>query len=163
MTVQGERPASTGDDEKQMGMVQMLLHDMPPWQKSILSFFMIVPLALALSGLVLQVNVGSIIQALINEQLTRSREQTVGTITTSLNESTASLSEQISGLQQEALATSNRLDRLEERTNDMVTLSVSRIDKLETRAEELSKSINDIKVYICDTDQQLRGDCALLR
>lgn len=154
---------TAGHDDKQLGVIQMLLYDMHPWQKSILSFFMIVPLALALSGLVLQVNVGSIIQALINEQLTRNREQTVGTITSSLNQSTASLSEQIAALQREGLSTSSRLERLEERTNDMLTLSISRIEKLESKTDELTKSINDIRVYICDTDEKRRGDCALLR
>src|SRR5690606_25839745 len=122
MTDTSEASASTAKDlgsvaagdDKQMGVINVLLHDMPPWQKSILTFFLIVPIALALSGLILQVNVGSIIQAIINEQLAQNREQTVGSITESLNRSTSSLSDQIAALQTEATKSANRLDRLEE-------------------------------------------------
>ena len=163
MSDDGNNPVIAAGDDKQLGVIELLLHDMPAWQKSILSLFLIVPIALALSGLILQVNVGSIIQALVSEQLAQNREQTVGTITNSLQQSTTSLSEQIAAVQREALTSSNRLDRLDERTNEMLNVSISRIDKLEVKTDELSKSINDIKIYVCDNDQKRRGDCVLLR
>lgn len=163
MSEDSNNPVIAAGDDKQLGVIELLLHDMPAWQKSILSLFLIVPIALALSGLILQVNVGSIIQALVSEQLAQNREQTVGTITNSLQQSTASLSEQIAAVQREASTSSNRLDRLEERTNEVLNVSISRIDKLEVKTDELSKTINDIKIYVCDSDQKRRGDCVLLR
>jgi hypothetical protein len=163
MTDTREEPPTEQSDDKQLNVIQMVLHDMPPWQKSILTFFLIVPIALALSGLILQVNVGSIIQAVINEQLSQNREQTVGSITSTLNQSTASLSEQISVLQRETISGGARLDRLEERTRDILALFTSRIEKIEQKTDELAKSVNDIKIYICDTDGKTRGDCPLLR
>jgi len=156
--------ASVGaGDDKQMRVINVILHDMPPWQKSILTFFLIVPIALALSGLILQVNVGSIIQALVNEQLAQNREQTVGSITETLNKSTSSLSDQIAAVQTDSTKSVNRLDRLEERTNDFLGVFTSRLDRVEQRTDELTKTVNDIKVYICDTDQKQRGDCPLMR
>lgn len=156
-------PTTHEDGNKELGVIQLLLHDMPAWQKSILSFFLIVPIALALSGLILQINVGAIIQALINEQLAQNREQTVGRIRDSLQESTATITEQSAAMQREAAIASGRLDRLEERTNDHLSIAAARIEKLELRTEDIGNSVNDIKVYICDNDGKERGNCALLK
>ena len=126
------------DKQDAKNVIQLILDGMPPWQKSILTFVMIAPLALALSGLVLQVNVGSIIQAIFNEQMRRSSDQTVLSVRTTITEQMRPVLEQLA-------VTSNRLDAVERRTDD------------------LAKAINSIKIYICDTDTKARGNCALMK
>lgn len=121
-----------------MGVIQMILSGMPAWQKSILTLFMIAPLVLALSGMILQVNVGAIIQAIVSEQLTKSREQTVSAVKGDIVAQTKTVS-------------------------DMLSQAISRMDALERRTDQNTRDINSIKVYICDTDAKTRGNCPLMR
>lgn len=62
-------PATNSRD----GLVQQLFGALPPRARALLLYFLMFPIAIAISGMLLQVNVGSLIQ----ESLSKSRKETV--------------------------------------------------------------------------------------
>lgn len=62
-------------DKSKHGLVQTFMEDLHPISKTILSVLLIIPLTLTISGLLLNINVGSIIERYIDLSLKKQEEQ----------------------------------------------------------------------------------------
>lgn len=134
-------------EEQHTSLIDKLFDRMPAWQRSILLFFMILPLTLALSGLLLQVNVGGILSRYIDylyeaqKVQTRDIDKIVDDGTTAVQGDIAASRESIEAM----LAAFNLRLGIVERAVDSINSRVGKIER-----------------YICDTDgKRGYGACAL--
>lgn len=83
------------DSPKPTGMLKELFSQLPPVARTILMWMLLFPIAVAISGMLLQVNVG----ALIQDSLRQGRTQTVDVVSEMLRERLAKLDKQIDDIQ----------------------------------------------------------------
>jgi uncharacterized protein YlxW (UPF0749 family) len=84
------------DSPNRAGMLKELFGALPPLARTILMWMLLFPIAVAISGMLLQVNVG----ALIQDSLKQSRGQTVDVVSEMLRERLAKLDKQIDDIQE---------------------------------------------------------------
>ena len=126
--------SETPSEERSHGMVQQLLRDMPPVAKTVLMWFLLFPVALAISGMLLQVNVGAIIQA----SLMQSRDQTVDVVGTMLTEKMADME--------------RRLAAVENASTSSIKYG-GQIDTLDKRVTTVEQQVRQLRDWACDNDK----------
>lgn len=97
--------------------VKELLNMLPKPARTVLLWIIMFPLALAIGGMLLQVNVGALIQSAVNRSVSETRSDTVDIVNTMLNDRINSLDHRMAVMEEtmrlQGDKTDKRLARLE--------------------------------------------------
>lgn len=144
--------------DKNQGIIQMVLDGMHPTIKAILFGCLAFPLFLALSGMILNLNVGSIIQ----KKLDANSDQTVTAIESAMSAQVSDMSRRLDGF----IDTSNRQNAELRAAMQAVSIELTRnsqqLSSVDERLSMVENVVDKISDWVCDQDgQRGLGSCAL--
>lgn len=125
-------------EPKQSGLVLSLLNDMPGWAKGMVFAFLTLPISLAISGMLLNVNVGANIDKYLEIVLARQAEAT-----------DASADRIISVVDERMVDLYTRLEDVTRKTDEMVSV----ISKVDTDLRDIRSRVVAIENWACDHAQ----------
>lgn len=148
--------SDNGDSERK-GIIHMVLDGMNPTVKAIVFSLLAFPVFLALSGKIVDINVG----AIITSELERSREKTVSSVRHSIDSRVDELSKTISDYQISTMREISELKVSVDKALEGVDTAKTRIDDIERRLGSMDTEIGKIKSHICDNDGKPPHECTI--
>lgn len=113
------------------GFASSFFHDMPPWARAIVFGLTAIPVAVAVSGMILNVNVGSYLDTYMEIQLERQRTET----------------EQVAD--KIITAIGSRISIVEKRIEQIVIEAAQADMELAKRLQIVESDIRDVKSWAC--------------
>lgn len=152
------------DEEKRedtRSLVTQLISDMPPLAKTVLMWFLMFPIAIAISGMLLQVNVGAIIQGTLLE----TRENTVGIVGDMLTDRFVAIDARLAQIEtsvaQRDLQLADHAKALEALTAGAIRTGAL-LDAQDARLRDVEAHVRALRDWACDRDGMVGlGSCGI--
>lgn len=135
-------------EEKPEGLFRLILSKMPGWQIGIFTFLMVIPMVVAATGFMLQVNVGAILQDLL-DQTQAASVQTVEVVEGSEEALIQIIETSLNGIALQIGALDNRMTEFDGRISDMQQTVVQNTDETERKIAYLQNRVDALLIWAC--------------